>query len=665
LDVPTNGSELTVANALASSAVQLFVERAAAIVEGFELRDTDAPIVADICRKLGGNPLAIELAAARVDAFGIQQLAVLLDDRFRILKQGKRTAQPRHRSLAAALDWSFEFLPDAERVVLRRLSVFAGVFPLDAAIAVAEDDSTDVVEMVANLVAKSLVSADVGGAVVHYRLLDTTRAYTMQKLIESGELAACARRHAQHQLDWFKGLEVNWQARTNAEWLIEYGQRIDDLRGALNWAFSPDGDVSLAVSLTAASSALWPALAQVGESLDYIEQALASRKKASTLTAREETRLLRILAGALMLTKGPRPSIRKFLNEALEIAEKAGDLHGRVHALLGMAVHSLYAGNYRETAELAERCCDIGRESTDIGHRLMGAGVAAPAFYCLGDFTSSQRHIDSILHQDSASQQYWLLGYRLGAQNTLSNLLWLRGLPDQAMRSVESAIAQGDANGAAIIRMETLGHAACSIALQEGDFTAAARWIATLLDLSAKDVLPVWNLRGRCLRGMLLLARGDRAGLEILEGALDLLREANFVFLRTMSEAALAQGLGAAGETDKAHAAIDQALEQAHRREESWCTAELLRIKGEIIRLAQPPDGARNAEDYFLQSVDWARRQKALSWELRAATSLARLWREDGKIVEAKELLSGVYDRFTEGFETADLRTAKALMDEL
>jgi predicted ATPase len=295
----------------------------------------------------------------------------------------------------------------------------------------------------------------------------------------------------------------------------------------------------------------------------------------------------------------------------------------------------------------------------------MGAGVAAPAFYCLGDFASAQRHIDAILHQDSASQQYWLLGYRLGAQNTLSNLLWLRGFPDQAMRSVESAIAQGDANGAAIIRMDTLGQAASSIALQVGDFTAAERWIATLLDLSAKDVLPVWNLRGRCLRGMLLLARGDRAGLEILQGALDLLREANFVFLRTMSEAALAQGLGAAGETDKAHAAIDQALEQAHRSEESWCIAELLRIKGEIIRLAPSPDGARNAEDYFLQAVDWARRQQALSWELRAATSLAKLWRDAGKTAEAKQLLTGVYDRFTEGFETADLRTARALIEEL
>jgi len=185
LDVPTNGSEPTVVNALASSAVQLFVERAAAIVDGFELGDADAAIVSEICRKLGGNALAIELAAARVDAFGIRQLAVLLDDQFRVLNLGKRTAQPRHQSLAATLDWSYEFLPEMERVILRRLSVFADVFTLDAALAVIGESEVDAVDGIANLVSKSLLSTDFSGTTVLYRMLDTTRAYARQKLIET------------------------------------------------------------------------------------------------------------------------------------------------------------------------------------------------------------------------------------------------------------------------------------------------------------------------------------------------------------------------------------------------------------------------------------------------------------------------------------------------
>jgi predicted ATPase/DNA-binding winged helix-turn-helix (wHTH) protein len=187
LEIPPDRAGLSASEAIIYSSVQLFVERAAASVDGFQLSDDEAPIVVDICRKLGGMPLAIELAAARMDAFGIKQLAVLLDDRFRILNQGRRTAQPRHRSLDAALDWSYEFLPETERVVLRRLSIFANVFTLDAAVALAGDDNADMVDGIANLVAKSLISADVGGPVVHYRLLDTTRAYAQRKLIESDE----------------------------------------------------------------------------------------------------------------------------------------------------------------------------------------------------------------------------------------------------------------------------------------------------------------------------------------------------------------------------------------------------------------------------------------------------------------------------------------------
>jgi predicted ATPase len=200
LEVPSDPTGLSASEAIAYPSVQLFVERTAASVDGFQLGDDEAPIVADICCKLGGVPLAIELAAARVDAFGIMQLAVLLDDRFRILNQGRRTAPPRHRSLDAALDWSYEFLPEAERIVLRRLSIFANAFTLDAAVALAGTDNTEMVDGIANLVAKSLISADVGGAVVHYRLLNTTRAYAQRKLIESGESQRAAKMPKTHLL---------------------------------------------------------------------------------------------------------------------------------------------------------------------------------------------------------------------------------------------------------------------------------------------------------------------------------------------------------------------------------------------------------------------------------------------------------------------------------
>jgi predicted ATPase/DNA-binding winged helix-turn-helix (wHTH) protein len=199
LEFPADSAGLIASEALAFPAIQLFVDRTAAVLDGFALNDRDASAASDICRKLDGIPLAIELAAARTDVFGVRQLAVLLDDRLRILNLGKRTAAPRHRSLTAALDWSYDFLPEGERLVLCRLSLFAGIFGLASAIPVAGCDDADVINAIANLVSKSLVLAETGGTTVQYRLLNTTRAYAFQKLSESGELEKYMGLHLQHQ----------------------------------------------------------------------------------------------------------------------------------------------------------------------------------------------------------------------------------------------------------------------------------------------------------------------------------------------------------------------------------------------------------------------------------------------------------------------------------
>ncbi|MBV8401748.1 MAG: hypothetical protein JOZ17_23950 [Acetobacteraceae bacterium] len=225
---PPSAPGLTAAEALAFPAVQLFVERASESLENFELSEADAPVVADICRRLEGIALAIELAATLADSLGLGELSALLDDRFRLLKQGRRTALSRHRTLTAALDWSYEFLPETERTILRRLSVFAGAFTLDSATAVIAGSripGPEAVESLANLVAKSLVSADVSGAVAQYRLLDTTRAYALQKLAESGELEALERGHAEHHRNLFEQAEAEWEARPTAEWRGDYGAR--------------------------------------------------------------------------------------------------------------------------------------------------------------------------------------------------------------------------------------------------------------------------------------------------------------------------------------------------------------------------------------------------------------------------------------------------------
>jgi predicted ATPase len=258
------------------------------------------------------------------------------------------------------------------------------------------------------------------------------------------------------------------------------------------------------------------------------------------------------------------------------------------------------------------------------------------------------------------------LDQRLTANCALARILWLQGFPDQAMRTAQSSVEEASVTDHLLSLCSTLAQAACPIALFNGDLMAAERFVAMLLDYSAQHPLAVRHAEADCLRGSLFIQRGDVViGSQHLRSALDALSKLGFVQRRPAFLAALAEGLGRAGQAAEGLVAIDEALALSESDEERWCVAELLRIKGELLLSEGGPDAAEAAEDYFGQALDWARRQGALSWELRSATSLARLWRDQNRTRAAREILAPVYDRFTEGFETADLRTAELVLDGL
>ncbi len=305
LPVPPAPTAADSSQALSFPAVQLFVEHVAASDDSFEFTDADAAIVADICRKADGVPLAVELAAGRVAAFGLKGVAALLDDRLRLLTGGRRTALPRHQTLAATMDWSYEALPADEQALLRNLSVFSGPFELDAVRPVAVDPGeagSDVVEGLANLVAKSLVAVDIAGAAASYRLLDTTRAYARAKLELHQSVDQAASRHARYYRDLLETAAARSEGRSGPEWRERYGHEIDNIRSALDWAFSPTGDAEIAVALTTASIPLWSELLLMDECLARVEQALAA---SSAQPAQDQgLRLLAARANALVQTHG-------------------------------------------------------------------------------------------------------------------------------------------------------------------------------------------------------------------------------------------------------------------------------------------------------------------------------------------------------------------------
>jgi predicted ATPase/DNA-binding winged helix-turn-helix (wHTH) protein len=220
LSSPQQSAGLTAAEAAAFPAVQLFVERVTAIVEDFALTDANAPAVAEICRRLDGLPLAIEFAAPRVEVLGVEGLADRLDDSLQLLGARRRTTMPRHRTMRAVVDWSYGLLGEDKQGFLRSLGIFAGGFTVEAAAAVVPDAAKtrdSAIDRLADLVAKSLVVVDTSGIQPRFRLLDTTRAYTIEKLDSSGERARMARRHAEYYLTLFKRVESETPARPPAD----------------------------------------------------------------------------------------------------------------------------------------------------------------------------------------------------------------------------------------------------------------------------------------------------------------------------------------------------------------------------------------------------------------------------------------------------------------
>jgi len=673
LETPIASDDLTAAEALEFPSVQLFVERAAAGLGEFNLSDADAPLVADICRRLDGIALAIELAAGRVAAFGVRELASRLDDRFRLLMSGRRTALPRHQTLAATLEWSYKLLPEEEQTLLRQLAVFAGEFTLESAVAVASDRQTpQIIGHVGSLVAKSLVATDLRGDRVHYRLLDTTRLFCLEKLKSSDEFRQTAQRHADYLLGFVGRAPSEIDTRPKADWLATFGGQIDNLRAALEWAFSAEGDAATGVALTIAAVPLWVELSLMAECRGWVERALASLGGgASEAMSRARMQLSAALGWSRMFAAGPARETGAAWETTLVLAEQLGDAGYVSRALWGLWVDSLNNGAMPQALELAERFERTVAGSADAIDRLMADRMLATTLHFMGDQSKAREHIERMLRgYVTPGRQSQITAFqfdqRVTAHYFQARILWLQGLADQAMRIVDGTIAEAQSLGHALLLGSVLGQGACPLALFTGNMDTAEHYAAMLLNHADKHALRLWHIWARCLLGLVRVRRGDvaagiaavRSGLGDAAGARLLPR-----YLPLLGE--FANCLGQAGEVEAGLALIEEALARSERTGEQWYLAELLRISGELVLAAGTTGAEATAEAHFLRALDWGRRQGALAWELRAATSLGRLQRRQGRLTEARDHMQGVLGRFSEGFETADMRAANQLLEQL
>lgn len=643
---------------LGFSAVELFVTRTQALDDRFSLAAGNSMAVATICRDLDGIPLAIEFAAARAATLGVHQVSAGLRDRFGLLNSRRRTALPRHRTLRAVLDWSFELLSVPERTLLRRLAIFAGYFDLSDIAAVTPENS--VIERLSSLIDKSLVVTEHRGAITLYRLLETTRAYAVDKLDESGERNRVSRQHAEHYRDVLERIEPEWQARPQSDLQANHAWRVDNLRVALDWAFSESGDASIGISLAIAAVPLWLHLSALEECRRRIEQALAIAAATDAIDTRQEMKLRTALGASLAHSGGSVVDAEIAYERAHSLADSIGDVDYQLRSLWGLWM-------LRQTGalEIARRFSVVASTPTD---RIIGDRMMMVSNHFMGNVAEAGRYAERVMVEAPAQYASNVrIRYVIAQQPVVvGRIVWLQGYPDRAMdiaaRAVEEATAAGHANSLCHV----LAWTACRVALWTGDLDRAERYINLLADQATAYSLGPWLAWSRCYQGVLADQRGaPLQGAALIRAGFDELRTLypwnRVVFFLGDLAVAWRQG----GRIESAMAAIEEAIDEARRTSEVWSGPELLRIKGEILRLSPAHAAEGAAEACFQQALEEARRQGALAWELRVATSLAGLLYDGGRAPEATRLLRPVYGRFTEGMHTPDLKAARDLLERL
>jgi predicted ATPase len=670
LAVPPDEPGLTAEIALTFPAAQLFVERAVASGAHFDLDDADASTVASICRRLDGMPLAIELAAGRVESYGLQQTAALLDQRLTLLWLGKRTAPPRQRTLQATLDWSFGLLSDLERVVLRRLAVFVGNFTLEAARAVVSSATIDqdlVLGAIDSLVAKSMVATKHAGTTTRYRLLDTTRAYALEISLDDAEGADLATRHAIYYRRWLEQIGSDWPTLSNAAERAPHLAELGNVRAALEWCFGVNGNAEFGIGLAAAAAPVFLVMSLLTECHRWSERAILALGDASR-GGREEMNLQAALGLSLIFTRGGSEAARMAVSRSLVIAEERGDTLNQLHSLglLHMFHHRI--GDFTSALFYAKRSSAVSETIDNPSAAALAHCALGVSFHHIGDISNARVELERALQRRLGSQRtgpiYPGFDHRNWASATLARNLWLQGHPAQAIELARHTVNDAMRMGRPVTLSIAL-NCAVTVFFWTGDLQNAEEHIEWLFSHAETHSLATFLAVGQGFRGELAIRRGDaESGIERLQVCLEELHAAHYKLLATSFSISLVQGLAAIGRHAQGIRLIDETIRLDEANGALSYLPELLRVKGSVLLSMQQPM-PDEAEIALTQSLEWGRRLGAPAWELRTAIDLAALWASQNRAAAAQTLLRPVFERFMEGLDTADLKTAERLLAKL
>ena len=668
LDCPPEQQGLTASEVIAYPAVRLFAERVSARRGEFSLRDDEAPMVAEICRKLDGIPLAIELAAGRAAVFGVANTVARLGSRLDLLKFGRRTANPRHQTLIATLDWSHDHLSEIERVLLRRVAIFVGHFKLEAALAVAAEegiDGAEIAEALGNLVNKSLVWVWASPRGPCYQLLDTTRAYALEKLAISGEQDSIAERHASFSIQMLEGNPGNLFDLESTEAAADtVRDHLGNIRAALEWSFGSSGKDSIAIKMAAASAQVFLAMSFFLECRGWMERAID--RMAADCDPRDQMEIHASLALSMMFTAGNSERVREAFNTALTFAERLEDAYQQLRLLSGLSMYLHRTIDATGSLEVALRAESIAKKTGSSDDSALADAMLGAAYYMLADHVRAPKHLDRALHGSQESRRFnttqYLFDLRTTSLFNLTRSHWFAGNLDRAAVYAERTIEEAGRSNHPIALCRAL-ILTMPFHFWIGQSGQVERSLSELEFTAEKYSLEPFRAAAIGLRGRHLIHIGRTTdGIRHLRESLEKLQILRYELLVTDFVAELAVSLARQNERTEALALIDASIATQLDLKRPLHLPALVLAKGIVLGSGEGRQ-IGSAQACFEEAMTLARQQSALSFELRAGLELAQLWIDRGQIRRAHDLIGPIYDRFIEGLATPDLVLARQILE--
>lgn len=616
--------------ALRFSAVELFVERANAASGGYSLSPADCPGVAEICRRLDGLPLAIELAATNLASLGVSGILAGLDDRLTLLTGGRRTAQSRHQTLRAALDWSYDLLGPAEQAVFSRLSVIAGRFDFELACAVANgaDGSPPQLRAILDdLARKSLIATETRGGSVHYRLLETNRVYGAGKLADSAEADIIMRRYAEATLAFFRAEGGSWANIGSDAWLGLHAARLEDARAVLDWAFAGrDDDTLLGRAITTELTKIWLHLGLVRECLSWCRRALAAPLPAGAHADAFKMQIQHAFGVAHGFTLGNDRGGRPPLVATLDLAQRLGDHDYVMRGLWSMASLELNEGKLDRALDYARQLRDTAAGAHQAAEQLVGERLMGCALHLLGRHSEARPVLERVGRafaevDRSAYTSRFQFDQLVLTQGFLAWIDWIGGDAEAARAGIEATVAEAVRGG----QPASLGFAldsAITLAILRGELDAAERTSRRLGEMGANIGFDIWMIRAEIQRAIIQVRSGDAAGgLPRLQAALPRSAWSMATYRTPYFLAEMAQAEMDMGAPEKALATIDDAIGWFGGTDDFWCAPECFRVKAEVLRQHGGANATREADALLERAHAVAERHGAQAWLRRLASA--------------------------------------------